>query len=138
MNEVTNKVSVSIVTATQSRSVQQSQKNQPDSSVGTMETVRKGAAVNGNSLPFETQEAKQEATMQQVSQAVSDLNEYVQTVGRDLQFSIDEASGRTVIKVLDSESKDMIRQIPAEEVLVLARQLKEAEGLESTGVELEA
>lgn len=61
-----------------------------------------------------------------VNQAVEVLNEYVQSVNRDLQFSVDEASGRTVIKVLDAETQEVVRQIPSEEILALARHLREA------------
>lgn len=58
-----------------------------------------------------------------LADAVSELNDYVQNIQRDLQFSIDEASGQTIIKVIDSQSKELIRQIPPEEVLALARNL---------------
>jgi flagellar protein FlaG len=46
-----------------------------------------------------------------------------------LEFSIDDASGRTVVKVVDAETKELIRQIPSEEVLALARNLERIEGL---------
>jgi len=56
---------------------------------------------------------------------VSELNKYVQNVHRDLLFSVDQDSGNTVIKVIDSESKETIRQIPAEEVLQVAKSIKD-------------
>jgi flagellar protein FlaG len=64
-----------------------------------------------------------------LTRAVSDINEYVQNVQRDLRFSIDEDSGHTVITVLDSETEEVIRQIPAEEVLAIARNLEAMKGL---------
>ncbi|HID44917.1 MAG TPA: flagellar protein FlaG [Chromatiaceae bacterium] len=75
---------------------------------------------NGNPLPPEKEE---KVTQQKVSEAVGKLNEYVQAIRRELKFSIDEKSGRTVITVLDSQTKEIIRQIPPEEVVSLSRNL---------------
>ena len=60
-----------------------------------------------------------------LQQAVGQLNDYVQTMQRDLQFSIDKESGVMVVKVIDTNSEKVIRQIPAEETLRLARSLAE-------------
>jgi flagellar protein FlaG len=68
------------------------------------------------------------------SQAVVDLNDYVQRVGRDLHFSLDKESGKTIIKVLNSETKELVRQIPADEVLALAEILEQTNDLISTGL----
>ena len=62
-----------------------------------------------------------------ISSAVDNLNQYVQTIRRELEFSIDENSGRTVIKVLDAETKEVIRQIPPEEVVSLSQNLSKKE-----------
>jgi flagellar protein FlaG len=43
---------------------------------------------------------------------------------RSLSFRVDEASGRTVITVLDATTQEVVRQIPSEEVLALARALE--------------
>lgn len=59
-----------------------------------------------------------------LEQALQDLNGYVQTVQRNLQFDVDDTSGHTIIRVVDSETEEVIRQIPSEEVLALARHLK--------------
>jgi flagellar protein FlaG len=75
----------------------------------------------GNFLSLEG--GKGEINADDLNEAVEELNEHVQTVQRKLQFSIDEESGRTVIKVLDPESKEVIRQIPPEEAIALARNL---------------
>ena len=61
-----------------------------------------------------------------LEQAVETANEFVQTVQRDLHFSIDQESERTVVKVIESSSGDIIRQIPDESFLELARKMKES------------
>lgn len=62
-----------------------------------------------------------------VEAAVAQMNEYIQSTQRDLHFSYDKASGETVVKVLDRETQEVIRQIPDEVFLKLA-QHKDSEG----------
>jgi len=64
-----------------------------------------------------------------VQQAVSRLNDYVQSLRRDIQFSVDKSSGDTVIRVVDSNSGETIRQMPSEEMLAIAHNLENAQGL---------
>jgi flagellar protein FlaG len=70
-------------------------------------------------------EAKDTKHADDLQQAVSKLNDYVQNIQRNLQFSIDKESGVMVVKVIDTKSEKVIRQIPAEETLRLARSLVE-------------
>jgi flagellar protein FlaG len=62
---------------------------------------------------------------QAVNNAVKSLNDAVQNIRRELEFSVDEESGRTIIKVLDSETGDVIRESPPEELLAAAKSIKE-------------
>lgn len=57
--------------------------------------------------------------------AVAQLNDYVQSVQRELQFSIDGDTGRSIVRVVDRKSQELIRQIPSDVALKLARQLEE-------------
>ena len=72
-----------------------------------------------------------EPNQPELDYAVSRLNEYIQNSRRDLYFSVDEGSGRVVVKVIDSETREVIRQIPSEEVIALAQDLglKESAGM---------
>ena len=65
----------------------------------------------------------------QLENSVQRLSELVKSVQRDLQFSIDKESGKTVITVLDSTTEEVIRQIPSEEVLALARNIETLKGV---------
>ncbi len=67
--------------------------------------------------------------MPTVEAAVRRLSDYVQNHQRDLKFSVDQATGRTVIKVIDAETKEVIRQIPPERVLNLVQRLESMDGL---------
>lgn len=92
----------------------------------TNDPERDETARNGENLPRAETDPTGE---KQVKEAVGNLNDFVQKLSRTLQFSVDEESGRTVIKVVDSETKQIIRQIPPEEVLALAQNLVNGEGI---------
>jgi flagellar protein FlaG len=107
---------------------------QPDAS----ETVGQAASMTRPSMsqataveqavgPSET--ARATPGPQAVSDTVSRLNEAVQVVKRDLRFRVDDKSGRTIITVLDSETKEVIRQIPPEQVLTLAENIESLKGV---------
>lgn len=70
-------------------------------------------------------QASRVAPEPRVEQAVAKLNDYVQSLQRDLRFSIDKDLGRAVVNVIDRDSQEVIRQIPNETALRLARNLKE-------------
>lgn len=89
------------------------------------------AAEAGKDLPVPSTPEMPELDL---SGVVESLNDYMQSVRRDLRFSVDDFSGRTVITVLDSESQEVIRQIPPESVQALAEYLRDQGGLDSFGV----
>ncbi|MCK4710310.1 MAG: flagellar protein FlaG [Gammaproteobacteria bacterium] len=64
-----------------------------------------------------------------VDESVSQLNKIVQTIQRDLQFSVDDDSGKTVVTVLDTHTKEVIRQIPTEQVLALSENIENLKGI---------
>ena len=74
-------------------------------------------------------EQPHEASADQVVAAISKINDFIQITRRDLQFSVHDETGLTVVKVLDSDTQEVIRQIPAEEVLAIAANLEEVRGL---------
>ena len=71
-----------------------------------------------------TNQAEEKETSEQtLDDAVKQLNSYVQSINRNLEFNIDSDSGQTVVKVIDSETDELIRQIPNEEALSIAKHL---------------
>jgi flagellar protein FlaG len=79
------------------------------------------AEAGGKSAPAPVAPAP---SIRDVKQAVSYLNEYVQSLRRDLSFSVDEKSGHTIVRVVDSNTGELIRQIPAEEMVAVSRALR--------------
>ncbi len=85
----------------------------------------------GNTPQFDSQ-SLQEATEQ--------LNQLVQNKQQSLQFSLDDSSGRSVIKVVNTDTREVVKQFPPEEILSLSKLMSEsleAADSETTGVLLE-
>ena len=72
----------------------------------------------------EPAKAEQVAATDELGEAVENINQFVNSQGRTLNFSVDEESGKPVVKVIDFETKEVIRQIPSEEVLTMAKAIK--------------
>ncbi|MDM8347718.1 flagellar protein FlaG [Pseudomonas sp. sp1636] len=70
-----------------------------------------------------------EPARQPVEEAVSSIKEFAQSIQRNLNFALDDSSGRVVVKVTDAVSGDVIRQIPSEDALRLAESLEEVRSL---------
>lgn len=66
---------------------------------------------------------------EELTQVVESLNSIVQTMKRNISFDVDKDSGRVVISVSDSDTKELIRQIPSEDALKLLKRMDAAVGL---------
>ncbi|HAA45433.1 MAG: flagellar protein FlaG protein [Halomonas sp. 54_146] len=67
-----------------------------------------------------------EITASELVEPIQRINETMRP--RGLEFELREESSRVITRVIDRESRDVIRQIPAEEVLKIAEQLEELQG----------
>src|SRR5690606_11312732 len=64
-----------------------------------------------------------------VEEAVERIRAQVQTLQRNLNFSVDDSTGEVVVQVLDGDSGKVVRQIPSEDILRLAERLDEMRSL---------
>lgn len=76
-----------------------------------------------------TKSLTEESTDKKLDKIVEDLNTRVQVVRRELHFTFSDNSGRTIISVVDSDTQEVIRQIPSEEVVALSEHFEEHAGL---------
>lgn len=113
---------------------------QPGSSTGstrhvsTEDSQEESVAVVGSSASETTDVTQTNALPdnQQVAQAMENVKEAVSQISemaRNLQFSIDEETGRTVVKIVDPDTDKVIRQIPSEELLAISQNLATTTGL---------
>jgi len=93
------------------------------------------APATGAERPARTaQQTGQELTparpsAQQLQEAVGAINKTLESTSENLQFAVDHDTGKTVVKVIDSSTNEVIRQIPSQEVLAIAQSLDRLQGI---------
>jgi len=94
--------------------------------------ARPQAPASSDPVPVQTPQAVEQAQPLQgkaLEQVVADMQDFVQSVQRNINFSLDDDSGRVVINVTERETGEVIRQIPSEDALRLAENLAEIRSL---------
>ncbi len=105
-----------------------------DQSVGAASRVSKPGQAEAVSPVVDPRRAEDPSTSREekpddsIEGAVSDLNNLAQQMRRELQFSVEEESGELVVKVIDKETDEVVRQIPSEVLLELRKRMTEAAG----------
>lgn len=124
-----NPISSQITATALNQNRQTEQASRPSASSSNTADSRQEVATN-QALPLGGADTQVVSEKVQLESAVSDINDYVQTVNRELQFRVDDALplGRSVITVVDTDTQETIREFPSEQALSLARSLKEQSG----------
>ena len=94
-------------------------------------------AVNNHATPATdqaqaTQESQRsresrEPSAAELDDAIGRVQDFFQNKARDLIFARDDDSGRTVVRVIDSQTDEVLRQFPSKEMLALAQSLDETQ-----------
>lgn len=96
----------------------------PAATQATGATAPNARSVDPNSV---VQQPTPSATVAQVTQALKSINKAMQDQARDLEFSLDPDSNRTIIKVVDQKTGEVVRQIPSTEAIQIAKALDQAQ-----------
>jgi flagellar protein FlaG len=97
--------------ANQARAPQQSVKSDAQVVAQVVSTEIKASGVNEAAQP----------TREVVAKAAAQLQDFVSSMGRNLNFSIDESTGYNVVRVVNPDTGELIRQLPSEELLKISR-----------------
>ncbi len=92
---------------------------QPVDNNAAKASIRQVSPPDGETMPVKRQ------SIAELAHTVESLNIKAQQVQRQLEFRVDEASGRTIVTVRDKETGEVIRQIPPEEMIEIGQRLKE-------------
>lgn len=65
----------------------------------------------------------------ELKRSLEAINRFLQPVNNDIEFSIDEDTNRTLIKIVDTKTQTVLRQIPTKEALAIAKELDRLQGL---------
>jgi len=90
-----------------------------------LESVRQ---LNGSRAAEDPSKRENHDGENSIEGAVSDLNMLAQKMRRELQFSVEKDSGELVVKIIDKETDEVVRQIPPEVLLELRKRMTEAAG----------
>ncbi|KPC52701.1 flagellar protein FlaG [Amantichitinum ursilacus] len=85
---------------------------------------------SGSAQPLDPT-AKATASATSTQDAVDKLNEALKQYSKTstLEFTVDDATKMRLVKVIDTQSKEVIRQIPSEEAVQIATAIDKFQGL---------
>lgn len=101
----------------------------PKNDVGRSMEAVKPTAEPVQVSPQAVQASSAAPKLEEVKSAVEKINKAVQSFDRNLQFSVDSDTKMNIVKVIDTQTKDVIRQFPSEEALKIAQALDKLQGL---------
>ncbi|QKM64289.1 hypothetical protein DCO17_02990 [Polynucleobacter tropicus] len=64
-------------------------------------------------------------TQEVIAKTAKQMESFVQSMGRELNFSVDKASGYSVVRVVNPQTGEVIRQLPSEELLKIAEMFEQ-------------
>lgn len=99
-----------------------------NNNTGKINSAPVGNAVDASNTQTKS-DVQQKPSAQKLLDAVKSMNDFVDSINSSLKFSVDDKSGQTVVKVVDNETKEVIKQIPSEEVLAMAQAVDKLKGL---------
>lgn len=99
------------------------------SHVKSQPTAESGKVAGQNQANTPNPVAQGKPTAEEINDATEKLQKFVETVRSDIQFSVDEESGRNIVKVVDKQTKDVLMQFPSEEALAISKSLDKFQGL---------
>lgn len=86
-------------------------------------------ASNSPALRSQAESKAAAATQEEVKNAVGKLNTVASALGQSIQFSVDTDTKQNIVKLVDRESNKVIRQIPTEEAVSIAKAIDRFQGL---------
>jgi flagellar protein FlaG len=63
-----------------------------------------------------------------IESVTKQIDSFLRSIGRTINFRVDPGSGRTIVSVLDATTGEVIREVPGEDALKLAQNLENSLG----------
>jgi len=91
----------------------------------------------GKPQPSEAQVVQQQSELsrESVEKLVERISQEIRIERRSLSFTVDDELGRTIVKVIDRETDEVIRQIPSEELLRVAEAIRSIRDQSTNGAD---
>ena len=65
----------------------------------------------------------------EIKQALDEINRFITPANGNIEFAQDQDTGKTLVKIIDTQTKTVIRQIPSKEAVEIAKELNRLQGL---------
>jgi flagellar protein FlaG len=75
------------------------------------------------------QEAAPPPAPHKIESVTRQIDSFLRSQNHQLQFRVDQGSGKMVVTVTDGETGEIIRQVPGEEALKMAQRIEDMTGL---------
>jgi flagellar protein FlaG len=88
--------------------------------------ARQGAPMQAAAAaePVRQAPAAPPAEIHKIESVTRQIDSFLRSMNRSLQFRLDEGTGRMVVSITDAETGEVIRQVPGEEALRIAQNLE--------------
>ncbi len=89
----------------------------------------KPAAPPVQSKAIAASQSAQPVSHEQLKAAIKSVQEYIEPINNALEFSMNDDTNQMVVKIIDRDTKEVIRQMPSEEMIAIAKALDSIKGL---------
>ena len=93
------------------------------------ETATRAVEPSRLSVQARQVEQVQQPDREKLETATQSVREFVKPINSNLEFSVNDDTGQLVVKIIDRTTREVIRQMPSEEMLSIAKTLDSIKGL---------
>lgn len=138
MNVTANAIANTDRPETSSIKVQETAVETVSADITTLSELKQAASSSASTKSTESQDSNLKSedsgtqaklTRKDVEEMVEALEDFANTVQTRLNFTIDDSTKDVVVKIMDKETSEVIRQFPAEEILTLREKMQDLSGL---------
>jgi flagellar protein FlaG len=96
--------------------------------VESRDAQAKATVAKASAIP-QQQEVQAPPTSHKIESVTRQIDSFLRSQNHNLNFRVDQGSGKMVVTVTDGETGEVIRQVPGEEALKMAQRIEDMTGL---------
>ncbi|MFL2104973.1 flagellar protein FlaG [Desemzia sp. FAM 23991] len=106
------------------------QSSKPVTAISNNDQIRSFVSKNdSNEMQLQYDEAEENVANEELEKAVNKINEHLLGVNTQFQYKIHEGTERIMVKLIDTESNEVIKEIPPEKMLDMVAEIWKRVGL---------
>lgn len=88
-----------------------------------------GTGESASAPPPPPTPAQQPLSSEGLQQVVRQINDFLKSSASNVEFTLDSRSDKVVVRIVNTQTNQLIRQIPSEEMLAISQSLDQMTGL---------